>query len=85
VLDGPGWLVVRGSFTPSWRATVDGAPATVLRANGRHRAVALPAGDHVVVLRYHPPGLAAGGLGSGVAALLCAWLWLRGARREAVA
>jgi hypothetical protein len=75
-LDGPGWLVMRESFTPSWRATVDGHPASVLRANGRHRAVALPEGDHVVVLRYRPPGLRAGLIVSGLAlALWVGLLW----------
>lgn len=82
-LDGPGWLVVRDSFTPSWRASVDGAAAAVLRANGRHRAIAVPAGEHVVSLRYHPPGLGPGLLGSALAALLCGWLWLRGGQRLA--
>jgi hypothetical protein len=55
--DGPGWLVVRSSFARGWRATIDGQPAALLRADGRHRAVAIPAGRHTVTLRYEPPWL----------------------------
>ncbi len=64
--DGAGYLVARDSWARGWRATVDGRPAPLLRANGRHRAVAIPAGRHQVQLSYHPPGL---GLGLGSSAL----------------
>jgi hypothetical protein len=53
--DGPGYLVTRDSYAPGWQATVDGRREPVLRANGKHRTVAVPAGRHVVELRYHPP------------------------------
>jgi hypothetical protein len=65
--DGPGYLVLRDAFARGWAARVDGRPAPVLRANGRHRAVALPAGEHDIVLRYEPPGLAPGLLAMAVA------------------
>jgi hypothetical protein len=55
--DGPGWLVVRSTHARGWRATVDGQPAALLRADGRHRAVAIPSGRHTVTLRYEPPWL----------------------------
>jgi hypothetical protein len=48
----PGLLVVSEVFYPDWKATVDGAPAPVLRANHVLRALALPAGRHEVVFRY---------------------------------
>jgi hypothetical protein len=48
----PGVLVVSEVFYPDWKATVDGAPAEVLRANHVLRALALPAGRHEVVFRY---------------------------------
>jgi hypothetical protein len=54
------YLVVRASHARGWRAFVDGVPAPVLRANGKHRAVAVGAGRHEVVLRYEPPGYAVG-------------------------
>ena len=55
--DGPGWLVVRSTHARGWRATVDGQPAALLRADGRHRAVTIPPGRHTVTLRYEPPWL----------------------------
>ncbi|HET7291165.1 MAG TPA: hypothetical protein VFM88_01945 [Vicinamibacteria bacterium] len=76
-LDGEGYLVSRGSFTPSWSAQVDGRPSRVLRANGRHRAVAVAAGRHEVRLRYEPPLLRAGLLVSALGALLVGWLLVR--------
>jgi len=58
--DGPGYLVTRDSYAPGWTATVDGRAGTVLRANGKHRAVPVPAGRHTVQLRYRPPNLRLG-------------------------
>ena len=53
-------VVLRDAYAPGWSARVDGMEAPVLRADGRHRAVPVPAGRSEVVLRYHPPGLAGG-------------------------
>jgi len=47
-------LVLRDTFDASWRATVDGLPAEMVRANGLHRAVALPPGRHVIRFSYRP-------------------------------
>jgi hypothetical protein len=58
--DRPTVVVVRDAFAPGWNATVDGRPAPVLRADGRHRAVAVPAGESRVRLYYRPPGMLAG-------------------------
>ena len=76
--DGAGALVLRESWSRGWRATVDGAPVTVLRANGKHCAVAVPHGRHRVDLRYDPPGLRAGLVCSACALLLVVViLWRR--------
>jgi len=75
--DGPGWLVARGTHARGWRATLDGSPAELRRADGRHRAVAIPAGRHEVVMRYEPPGLSAGIALSALCAVLVAWLAVR--------
>ena len=72
--DGTAYLVMRDSWGRGWSATVDGQPARVIRANGRHRAVPVPAGRHTVVLRYRPPGLRAGLFVSLVALLSIVWL-----------
>ena len=57
---GPGFLVAVEAFDPDWRATVDGIAAPVERANVLFRAVAVPAGRHVVELRYFPRAVAWG-------------------------
>jgi hypothetical protein len=54
------YLVVRASHARGWHAFVDGVPQPVLCANGKHRALAVNAGRHEVVLRYDPPGLVPG-------------------------
>ena len=54
-LSSSGYAVLVDSYDPGWRATVDGAPAEVLRANVAFRAVPVPAGRHVVELVYRPP------------------------------
>jgi hypothetical protein len=69
------YLVVRASHARGWRALVDGVPAPVLRANGKHRAVAVNAGRHEVVLRYEAPGLVAGAAASLLGLLAAAVLW----------
>jgi len=65
----PGFLVLLDAYESGWRATVDGSPAPVLRADAAFRAVRLPAGTHRVEFSYAPPGLREG-LGIGLAGLL---------------
>lgn len=75
--DGPGWLVVRSTHARGWRATVDGQPAALLRADGRHRAVAVPAGRHTVTLRYEPPWLWAGVALTLLSVAALSWILVR--------
>jgi hypothetical protein len=76
--DRPTVVVVRDAWSPGWQATVAGKETPVLRADGRHRAVPVPAGTSDVILEYHPPGLRLGVLLASVAALLLLVLWYRG-------
>jgi hypothetical protein len=83
--DGAGYLVTRDSFARGWRAWVDGVETPVRRANGKHRAVSVPAGAHEVVLRYEPPGWKAGLLLTGLSVVAGLALWMapvRGRRRR---
>ncbi|MGH2457618.1 MAG: oligosaccharide flippase family protein, partial [Chloroflexota bacterium] len=79
---GPGWLVVTDGNSPGWQATVDGAAAPILMADGDLRAVALAAGTHRVVFQYSPLPLRIGAyltfLGLIVLGLVATWpLWRR--------
>jgi hypothetical protein len=79
--DGTGYLVTRDSFARGWRAWVDGVETPVRRANGKHRAVPVPAGRHVVVLRYEPPGWKTGLTLTGLSFLAALALWMGPIRR----
>jgi uncharacterized membrane protein YfhO len=61
VLDAPGYLVLADTWYPGWRATVDGEPAELLRANYAFRAVRLEAGEHTVEMVYRPTSVLVGG------------------------
>lgn len=58
--DAPGLLILSEAYDPGWRATIDGEETDVLIADHLLRAVPLPAGEHVVELRYAPPTLRIG-------------------------
>lgn len=55
-----GHVVLADTHDPGWRATVDGRPAPLLRANVAFRAIPVPAGRHDVDLVYRPPVVLAG-------------------------
>lgn len=63
----PALVLVRNAFDPGWEATVDGRPAPVLAADFVLQAVPVPAGRHVVELRYRDPAVGAGLAGSAAA------------------
>jgi hypothetical protein len=69
--DGPaGVLVFTDPWFPGWRASVDGKPARVFRANFLFRAVLLSPGPHEVVFRFRPDSLVAGAIASGAGLLV---------------
>jgi len=72
----PGWLVISEAWYPGWRATVNGVETPVLRANYALRAVAVPAGDVTVEMRFAPESWRWGlwMAGAGGALLLVIWL-----------
>ncbi|MCZ7567183.1 MAG: lysylphosphatidylglycerol synthase domain-containing protein [Ardenticatenaceae bacterium] len=70
-------LVVAEPFTKGWRATIDGQPAKVRRANILNTALPLAPGEHIVTLHYEQAGwrqgLAISGASLGVVLLVLAW------------
>lgn len=55
-----GMLILSDSYYPGWRASLDGEPATIHRANYAFRGVAVPAGRHRVEMRYEPASFRVG-------------------------
>jgi hypothetical protein len=83
-----GFVFLSDQFYPGWTATVNGAPAEILRANHAFRLVRVPAGASTVVFRYRPRSVWAGlAVSAGTVALVLAAClvrlrlraWLRGA------
>jgi hypothetical protein len=68
-----GYVVLVEGYDPGWSASVDGQPTGVVPANVLFRAVAIPAGSHLVELRYRPRAVVVG-----------AWLSLFGLLAAAV-
>jgi hypothetical protein len=69
----PGYLVVSELYYPDWKATVDGRPVPVVKADGFLRAVRLDAGRHRVGMAFESAALRRGlrlSLGSGLVLLL---------------
>ncbi len=73
----PTVVVVRDSFESAWHARVNGTAAPVLRANGRHIAVPVPAGLSHVELVHRPWQLNAGLAVGAFSALAIAALFRR--------
>ena len=59
-LESPGLVVLADTFYPGWRLTIDGRPASILRANRLMRAAAVPAGTHSLVYTYAPLSVSLG-------------------------
>jgi len=81
-----GYLVVLDSFSDDWRATIDGQPATIARANGLFRAVRLPEGTHRIEFHYRPRSLVWGSAVTLASLVVVAGLFaVSGWRRSPVA
>ncbi|MCX6023340.1 MAG: YfhO family protein, partial [Chloroflexi bacterium] len=85
----PGFVVFPEASYPGWRATVDGQPAEIVRANLLFQAVYVPEGRHRVTFEFTSPMLALGGAitrsalawTTAVLAVWGIWRWWR--RRRA--
>jgi hypothetical protein len=72
-------LVVRSSYDPNWRASVDGREVEMVPVDGFLQGVPVPAGRHSVVLTYDDPWIGYGlaGTGAVLAAVVGAAVILR--------
>ncbi len=81
----PGVLVTSEVYYPGWKAYLDGSETKIVRADYLLRAVALPAGPHVVQMIYEPDSVKVGFAVStvtlflvlGLAIVSVRWRWLR--------
>jgi hypothetical protein len=71
---GNGLLVIADADWPGWEATIDGQPVEIRVADGLVRAVAWPAGRHVLEMAYRPAEVGVGVAVSVVGLLLVAAL-----------
>jgi hypothetical protein len=81
------FLVLSERYFPGWLASVDGAPARLLRTNGILRGVAVPPGARLVTFEYRPRSLLLGAWVSiaacvGICALAIAGRIMRPLRRR---
>ncbi|MEX2015669.1 MAG: YfhO family protein [Candidatus Hydrogenedentales bacterium] len=73
----PAVLVLAEAWYPGWTASVNAAPAPVFPVNVAFRGVALPAGEHHVVLAFEPDSVALGlQISAGAAAFVLLGLLL---------
>lgn len=84
----PAMVSISLVYYPGWQATIDGQPATILRADTAMTALAMPAGDHTVKLFYHPLSFTVGALISLATLILLAlaggWFGISALRSSAV-
>ncbi len=80
--DRTAYLVISTTWYPGWRATVNGQPAEIYRANLAFQTVVVPAGSTDVVLTFRPNGILAGAIASLVALTVALALAAHGLTRR---
>jgi hypothetical protein len=78
---GDGYLEVADPIQFGWKATIDGVRAEIVAADHAGGAVHVPAGKHVVSLRYVPPGRRTGKALTAVSLLALGAVLVRTRRR----
>ncbi len=76
-MDADGVLTVAQSYSPDWRAWVNGVEVPLVSANGAFQAVPVPRGLSRVEIRYVDSGFRLGLLISLFTAVGLTWAWLR--------
>jgi hypothetical protein len=77
-----GFLVLSETYYPGWRARIDGAPASVQRADFSLMSTSVPAGTHTVQFEFVSNVQRAGTVLSVAGLIVCAGLILRRVRRK---
>ncbi len=77
-IDSPseGWLFIADTWYPGWQARLDGQSVSLYRANYLFRAVAVPAGKHLLNVNYTSVGFYFGGLFS-ILGLFLLWILIK--------
>ncbi|MCC7528237.1 MAG: YfhO family protein [Candidatus Melainabacteria bacterium] len=75
-----GYLVLTDTYFPGWKATLDGRPVEIVRANYLFRAVCVPKGAHHIVFSYEPTSFTIAILLFFAGAAVSVWLLWRGER-----
>ncbi|MBI5802655.1 MAG: YfhO family protein, partial [Verrucomicrobia bacterium] len=71
----PTLVVIAQTFYHPWKATVNGQPTEILRANHAFQAVPVPAGRSAVRLEYVDRGFQLGVMLSALGIAACVVLW----------
>ena len=83
-LDQAGLVVFSDTWTPDWKATIDGRRETVVPANLFMRAVPCPAGEHTISVYYESESFSRGSMVSLGALAVCMVLLLVGPLRRRI-
>jgi uncharacterized membrane protein YfhO len=76
----PGAVVLADSWSPNWKAYVDGRATPSARVDVTFRGVVVPAGAHEIVFRYENTALLAGEILSGISlagVMVTLYFWRR--------
>ena len=73
----PAVLVTSDPFYPGWKATVDGQPSQVLRADYALRGVRLSAGEHLVRFEFRPGSFYLGAIVSALSLVVLVTILLK--------
>jgi hypothetical protein len=78
-----GMVVVSETYSPGWKATVDGQPAQIYQPYTVLRGVVAGAGRHRIEMRYRPSSVVIGAIMTAVGLMgaMVLWMYSRGRRR----
>jgi len=82
-LENSSWLFWSQSWSPGWRAVIDGVQrVAVENANYLFQAACIPAGEHIVEFVYRPLSFTAGWILSSVTLVSLAFAWIIKNKKE---